>query len=83
VDKIGEKAVTHIAAALFFGLALIGAAAIIQLTLREYWQDILAALRGDVPVRRTARPWASRVRATGRPRPVVVRVGQFQQRAAS
>ena len=74
---------THIAAALFFGLALIGAAAIIQLTLREYWQDILGALRGEVPVRHTVRPWGNRVRATGRPRPVVIRVAQLQQRAAS
>ena len=83
MDKIGEKAVTHIAAALFFGLALIGAGAIIHLTVREYWQDILAALRGEVPMRRTARPWAGRVRGTARPRPVVVRVMPFQQRAAS
>ncbi len=74
---------THIAAALFFGLVLIGAVALIHLTVREYWQDILAALRGDVPVRRTARPWAGRVRVTTRPRPVVVRAMPLKQRAAS
>ncbi len=83
VDKIGDKAVTHIAAALFFALVLTGAGAIIYLTAREYWQEILAALRGEVAARRTARPWTSRVRATARPRPVVVRVMPVQKRAAS
>ena len=74
---------THIAAALFFALALTGAAAIIYLTAREYWQDILAALRGEVPTRQTVRPWAGRVRPTARPRPVVVRAMPIQRRAAS
>ncbi len=73
---------THIAAALFFALVLVGAAALIQLTVREYWQDILAALRGEVPMRRTARPWAPRGRPSARPRTVIVRAVQ-QQRAAS
>ena len=83
VDKIGDKAVTHIAAATFFALVLMGAAAIMHLTLRQYWQDVLAALRGEVPARHAARPWAARVRPSSRPRPVVVRAMPLQQRAAS
>lgn len=74
---------THFAAALFFGLVLVGAVALIHLTVRDYWQEILAALRGDVPVRGAVRPWASRGRPNARPRPVVVRTMQQQQRAAS
>lgn len=73
---------THIAAALFFALVLIGAASIIHMMVREYWQEILAALRGDMPVRSTARPWAARGRSTPRPRVVAVRAVQAQ-RAAS
>ena len=83
MDKIGEKAVTHIAAALFFALVLTGAAALIHLTVREYWQDILAALRGEVPMRHAARPWGPRGRPIARPRPMVVRTMPLQQRAAS
>ena len=74
---------THIAAALFFALVLTGAAALIHLTVREYWQEILAALRGEVPMRRTERPWRPRGRPSARPRPVVVRAMPLQQRAAS
>ena len=73
---------TQIAAALVFAAILIASAAVIHLTVREYWQDILAALRGEVPTRSTVRPWAAR-RVTSRPRPVVtVRAAQQQQRAA-
>jgi hypothetical protein len=82
VDKIGDKAVTHIAAGLFFALVLIGAAMLIHMMVREYWQEIVAALRGEMPVRSTARPWAGRGRSTPRARPVAVRVVQAQ-RAAS
>ena len=74
---------THIAAGLFFALVLIGAAAVIRFTLREYWQDILAALRGDVPVREVAQPWTARVRVTTRPRPVATRAAVQLRRAAS
>ncbi len=74
---------THIAAALFFALVLTGAAALIHLTVREYWQDILAALRGEVAVRGSERPWAPRGRPSARPRPIVVRAMPQQQRAAS
>ena len=83
MDKTAEKAVFHIAAALFFALVLAGAAVTIFLTAREYWQDILAALRGEVPMRRTSRPWAARGRITARPRPVAMRAMPLQQRAAS
>jgi hypothetical protein len=75
--------VTHIAAALFFGLVLLGAVAIIHLTVRDYWQEILAALRGEVPMRRTERRWTARGRTISRPRPVTVRAMPLQQRAAS
>ena len=74
---------THIAAALFFALVLTGAVAVIHLTVRDYWQDILSALRGEVPMRRTARPWVARGRTIARPRSVTVRVVPLQQRAAS
>jgi len=71
--------VTHIAAALFFALVLTGAAAIIHLTAREYWQEILAALKGEVPMRRTSRPWANRARAIVRQRPVGMRAAPIQR----
>ncbi len=74
---------THIAAALFFALVLVGAAAIMQMTVREYWEEILAALKGEMPARRTHRPWGARARVISRPRPVVVRVAAQPQRAAS
>jgi hypothetical protein len=74
--------VTHIAAALFFAALFVASAAVIHLTVREYWQEILAALRGQMPVRSGARPWA-RSRVTSRPRPIAtVRAVQPQQRAA-
>ncbi len=71
---------TQIAAALVFAALLLGSVAVILLTVREYWQDILAALRGEVPAR-SARPWAAR-RVTSRPRPVVTVRAAQQQRAA-
>ena len=83
VDKIGAKAVTQIAAALFFALVLTGAAALMHLMVRDYWQEIMAALRGEVLVRRSTRPWTPRGRPSARPRPVVVRSVPIQQRAAS
>ena len=47
-DKKGESAVTHLAAALFFTLSLLAAAVAIHVTVRLYWEDILAALRGEL-----------------------------------
>jgi hypothetical protein len=51
--------VTHLAASLFFALALLAAAVAIHLTVRRYWHDIVLALRGELgrPVR-TAPPQA-------------------------
>ena len=54
---------THLAAALFFTLALLAAAVAIHMTVRLYWAEILLALRGEWdgkgPVRRpAARPKA-------------------------
>ncbi len=71
----------HIAAALFFAFALIAAASILYLTVREHWAEMIAALRGEAPARTTARPWMRSVRAQVRPRPVSARA-QPQQRAA-
>ncbi len=73
---------THIAAALFFGALILASAAIIHLTVREYWHDIVAALKGEVPTRQMSRPWAARARVTSRPRPVTVVRAVKQQRAA-
>ena len=48
----------HLAAALFFTFALLGAAVAIHMTVRLYWAEILLALRGEWngvgPVRRPA-----------------------------
>lgn len=61
----------QIASALFFVFALVGAAAILYLTVRNHLAEIVAALRGDVPARAVSRPWVRSVRANVRPRPVV------------
>lgn len=74
---------TQIAAALFFALVLTGAAALLHLMVRDYWQEIVAALRGEIPTRRSALPWTPRGRPSVRPRTVVVRTMPLQQRAAS
>jgi hypothetical protein len=56
--------VSHIAAALFFIVALLAAAVAIHLTVRLYWAEILLALKGELglevrtPVRSS--PWAAR-----------------------
>jgi hypothetical protein len=39
--------VSHLAAALFFTLALLGAAVAIHLTVQAYWAEILLALKGE------------------------------------
>lgn len=74
---------TQIAAALFFALVLTGAAALIHLMVRDYWQEIRAALRGEVLVRSSNRPWNPRGRPSARPRTVIVRSVPQPQRAAS
>jgi hypothetical protein len=48
----------YLAAALFFTLALLAAAVVLHVTVRLYWHDILAALRGELgrEVRRPVQP---------------------------
>ena len=50
---------TYFAAALFFTLALLGAAVSLHMTILHYWDEILLALRGELglsqPARRAAR----------------------------
>ena len=60
VEEKGDGFVTQIAATLFFALVFIGAAAAIQVTARQYWFEILTALRGELglDVRAAAAPRA-------------------------
>ena len=62
---------THLAAAIFFTLMLLAAAVAIHMTVRMYWNQIVAALRGELgrPVTRSA----PRVRPT----PVYARRAAF------
>ncbi len=73
----------HLATAFFFALVLTGAAFSIYFLVRESWAEIVAALKGEMPVRRTNKAWATtvRVRPTGRLQPVAVRA-TLQRRAA-
>ena len=41
---------THLASALFFVAALLGAAVVLHLTVRQYWDEIMLALRGELGV---------------------------------
>ena len=54
----------HIIAALFFSLVFVGACVAIHLTVREYWAEILSALRGEVPQRTVIRKSPLRPTAT-------------------
>lgn len=45
---------THLLTALFFSLLFIGVGIAGQAMLRDYWQEIVAALKGEPPVRRPA-----------------------------
>ena len=72
----------HVASALFFAAVLVGAAAIIHMTLRQYWGDIVAALSGETPVRAAGRPWTKRVKVTVKPRPLAARAAQPRRAAA-
>ena len=60
----------HLAIGVFFTLVLAGSGLLFSLTVREYWSEILAALKGEMPRRRTVRPWTKRVRVTVHPRPI-------------
>ncbi len=46
---------TYFAAALFFTLALLGAAVSLHMTVLQYWDEILLALRGELGVSRPVR----------------------------
>ena len=46
---------TYFAAALFFTLALLGAAVSLHMTVLQYWDEILLALRGELGLSRPAR----------------------------
>ena len=59
---------THLAAALFFVIALLSAAVVLHMTVRQYWAEIVLALRGELglelrPVERLdrARPVPARI----------------------
>ena len=54
---------SHLLSILFFASLLVGLAVILDLTVRAYWAEIVAALRGPAP-RRAA------VRSVQRPRAV-------------
>lgn len=50
---------TYLAAAIFFTLALLGAAVALHMTVSFYWKDILLALKGELgaaPKPQAARP---------------------------
>ena len=72
----------QVASALFFLLALAGAASILLVTIRDHWAEMMAALRGDVPARPTVRARARSLRAEARPRPVAARVRPLRHAAA-
>jgi hypothetical protein len=61
--------VYQIAASLFFTLILAGSLFAIGFMLREYRDEIIAALKGEMPRRRAERPWTRQVRVTVQPRP--------------
>ena len=46
---------TYFAAALFFTLALLGAAVSLHMIVLQYWDEILLALRGELGLRRPDR----------------------------
>ena len=71
----------HFVNILFFVMVMLGAMAVMLLTLRQYWDEILAALVGEIPVRQAHRPWVARVRVKERPRPQVARAAR--RRAAA
>jgi hypothetical protein len=74
--------VGQIVAIAFFAAVLVGIAAILFLTIKDNLNEILAALRGELPARATARPWVRSVRATARPRPAQPQRATAQRRAA-
>jgi len=76
--------VTHLVNALFFIIVLASSLAMIAFLVRDYWAEIGAALRGEMPARSQDRSWVNRSRTASRPRPVVTRAAkQPPQRAAA
>ena len=73
---------THLVSSLFFVAALIGAAAAIHFTIRDYWSEMLSALKGELPARRVVRPWTYRVRVEPRLRPAAAPAQTLQRAAA-
>lgn len=74
----------HIATALFFALVLIGVGALIQLTVRDHWEAIVAALKREMPARRSQRAWGgARVRVTAWPQPLALQRAARPRRVAS
>ncbi len=73
----------HIAAALFFAAILLGAATLLSVMLREYRQEITAALLGVMPRRRTPRAWTRQIWVTVQPRPALAPALVRQQRRAA
>lgn len=54
---------SHLAASLFFILALLAAAVAIHMTVRAYWAEILLALKGEWNGVGAVRPGAAQQRA--------------------
>jgi hypothetical protein len=73
----------HIAAALFFTGLIVGAGTLLSVMIREYREEIVAALLGVMPRRRTARAWTRQVRVTVQPRPALAPALMPQQRRAA
>jgi hypothetical protein len=59
--------VTHIAITLFFGIIFIAIGVCAQMMVKEYWEEIAAALGGRQPVRRV--PAGPRFKVRLRPNP--------------
>lgn len=56
----------HMAAWLFFALALLAGLVAIHVTVRLHWHEILAALRGELGASPAVRPSAAPARASAR-----------------
>jgi hypothetical protein len=69
VDKSGDKVVAHLAIALFFSLLFVGVGIAAQLMAKTHRDEILAALRGEMPLRKPAP--APRFTVTLRSRPAL------------
>lgn len=57
--------------AVFFVAVILGSAFILYLSLRRDWDDILSALRGELPVRPLPEPSFGQVSVWERPQPIL------------